>query len=204
VTRGRDGITDPSGMTVVPYWCLDDTCALCNSGSTSYDQPCLQSAAGRMMRRPEATLCQCTNCLRYLARDRLNDASFINNMCEECARNGIPLADIGTLTDPAAIELLALLAEECAEVTQRAMKIMRWGWRADFQGTAQLDKLEDELGDLLAAILLGIHNGVIRRDGIVRAMHAKFAKFREDAAGPRQRLLHAVVPSEAIATLGTK
>jgi len=146
-------------------------------------------------------LCQCTKCLRYLAQDRLDDGSFINNMCAECTTNGIPLSQIATLTDPAALELVALLAEECAEVTQRAGKIIRWGWSADHRGTTQREKLEDEIGDLLAGVLLGIHNGAIHRDGIVRAMHAKLAKFREDVAGPRQRLLHAAVPVFASMTI---
>ncbi len=140
-------------------------------------------------------LCQCIKCARYLARNRLDDNTWINNVCELCANGGIPLAQIrGTLSDPLSIELLALLSEECGETTQRNSKIMRWGWDANFEGTTQRDKLESELGDILAATVLLIHNKLITEDGLILAMQSKLKKFREDALGPRQRLLHAEVP----------
>lgn len=148
-------------------------------------------------------LCQCTKCLRYFARNRDPSSDYvIDHRCEECfPQQGIPLAKIrGTLTDPLSLEILALLGEECAEVQQRNGKIVRWGWDADFEGTTQQHKLESELGDVLAALLIAIKNGKVTFEGVLAAANAKLEKFRVDAAGPRQRLLHAKVP-EASATV---
>lgn len=144
----------------------------------------------------KAALCQCTRCFKYLARNRdPNSESRHKHECAECLPKGIPLAQLrGTLVDPKMIELLALLAEECAEVTQRIMKIFRWGWDADFEGTTQRHKLEVELGDILASLKLLDHNGVLRYEDVLEKAEAKLNKFREDAAGPKQRLLHAEVP----------
>ncbi len=83
---------------------------------------------------------------------------------------------------------------ECAETIQRVSKIVRWGRDADFEGTSQQYKLESEIGDILAAICVLLENDVVHLDGLQRAMNDKLAKFREDAAGPKQRLLHAEVP----------
>lgn len=92
-------------------------------------------------------LCQCIRCERYLARNRAADGTD-PQLCVHCTEienrgmfddlkipPGIPLARIrGTLQDPIAIEVLALLVEECGEVAQRVGKINRWGWEADFEG----------------------------------------------------------------------
>jgi hypothetical protein len=108
---------------------------------------------------------------------------------------GIPLAEIrGTLTDPKDLELLALLAEECSEVIQRVCKIIRWGWKADFHGTTQKYKLEGEMGDVQAVLELLDKNKLVRYQDVLLRMEEKLEKFQEDAAGPRQRLLHAEVP----------
>lgn len=154
-------------------------------------------------------LCQCTRCERYLTRNR---TEFTFQICEACAVElgkvvdmpsgepiieGIPLAKIrGTLTDPLKLELLSLLGEECGEVVQRKEKIVRWGLDADFEGTTQTHKLETELGDILAALDLLDYNGLVSIDRVLQRKREKMHKFREDAAGPRQRLLHARVPEE--------
>jgi hypothetical protein len=136
-------------------------------------------------------LCQCVGCLKYLATNRTPTTT---QHCTECG-GSMPLASIrGTLTDPLSIECLALISEECAEVQQRIGKILRWGWDADFEGTTQQHKLESEIGDLLAAMLVAINSGQITPLGVRHAMNDKLDKFREDAAGPRQRLLQAHVP----------
>ena len=143
-------------------------------------------------------LCQCTKCLRYLAQDRLDDASFINNMCVECTTNGIPLAKIRGpegLT-PAQIELLGLLTEECGEVSQRVGKILRWGLDADFHGSTQAEKLETELGDVLAVIVLAMHNRIINAHSLFERFESKMEKFIADANGPRQRIGRASVPND--------
>lgn len=151
--------------------------------------------------------CQCTRCERYLTKNR---TAYSWQICEACAVEtgkvvdmpngepvieGIPLAVLrGTLTDPLQLELLSLVSEECAEVIQRKEKIVRWGFDADFEGTTQTHKLETELGDILAALDLLDYNGLVSVDRVLARKREKMQKFREDAAGPRQRLLHAKVP----------
>lgn len=137
--------------------------------------------------------CQCSRCEKYLTYNKAKG----DELCERCHPEGIPLAKIrGTLTKEVDRECLDLLAEECAETIQRISKIGRWGWDADFEGTTQQQKLESELGDILAAVEIAWHNGLISIDKVHEAMQVKLAKFREDAAGPKQRLLHARIPEK--------
>lgn len=140
-------------------------------------------------------LCQCSVCGKYLVRDR-HGTSRHNNECRECLPNeGIPLAEIrGTLTTPLDLELLGLMAEECAEVIQRIGKIIRWGWSADFHGSSQKHKLQVELADVLVILELLDKNGIVKYQEVMLLMEEKLEKFREDAEGPKQRLLHAEVP----------
>lgn len=150
----------------------------------------------------EPARCQCTRCYRYLTENwRGNAEKDWEHMCAECHPGtlyrppGIPLATLrGTITDPLSLEVLSLLDEECHETGQRINKIIRWGWEADFEGTTQRYKLENEMGDILAAMLVAQENGFIDMKEVERHRDAKLEKFREDAAGPRQRLLHAKVP----------
>lgn len=160
----------------------------------------------------EVALCQCTQCLRYLARNRDPESTLANaHRCEECYPGtptvmdecgayapGIPLADIrgSESLPPLQHEVLALVSEECAEVIQRVAKIVRWGFHADFEGTTQTHKLEVELGDVIAAIAVAAVRGLVDADRIQAHAFAKLQKFREDAAGPRQRLRHAFLTSE--------
>lgn len=142
-------------------------------------------------------LCQCVFCLKYLETNRAPGACALDSMCTGCGGN-LALAKIrGTLTSAPDLELLALLGEECGEVMQRIGKIIRWGWDATFEGTTQQAKLESELGDILAALLIGEYNGKLVLAKVISAANAKLTKFCEDAAGPRQRLLHAEVPLES-------
>ncbi len=146
-------------------------------------------------------LCQCVRCLRYLAVNRTADTTA-PQLCVDChpysdgsGDVGIPLAEIrGPLTVPLDAEVIALVDEEAGEVIQRSGKIRRWGWKADFGGTTQLDKYHTELGDVLAAMLVAAYNGIIDLPAVISACRAKLDKFREDAAGPRQRLTVAAVP----------
>ena len=59
---------------------------------------------------------------------------------------------------PEELERLAILAEECAEVQQIVMKIIRHGYNScnpfDENKTENRELLEKELGDLLFAIQL--------------------------------------------------
>lgn len=159
----------------------------------------------------EPALCQCMGCLKYLALNRDPQATSIRDRnCEECVERlvpgmggGLPLAILrATLTDPLSVELLGLLTEECGEVSQRIGKILRWGWEADFEGTTQQHKFEVELGDVVAAIMLAIHNGLVRREQLHTAAINKLRKLWEDAQGPRQRLQVATVPDKGFVHFG--
>ncbi len=146
----------------------------------------------------KAAMCQCPWCLKYLETNRAPGAPYAQSACTGCGGN-LKLAEIrGTLTRASDLEMLALIAEECGEVTQRIGKIVRWGWDATFEGTTQQAKLESELGDILAAVVLAGHNGHVVFQKIIDAANVKLQKFREDAAGPRQRLLHAEVPPDDV------
>jgi NTP pyrophosphatase (non-canonical NTP hydrolase) len=154
--------------------------------------------------------CQCISCRRYLARDRAADGTD-PQVCEEChdssmilrgSRPGIPLARIRGPEGLSwvQLELLGLVTEECGEVQQRVGKLIRWGPDADYAGTTQQHKLEVELGDVLAALVLSVHNGMVTSGGVLSACRTKLEKLREDrgtdeSPGPRQRIRHALVPS---------
>jgi hypothetical protein len=147
-----------------------------------------------------------------MARERAHDGSD-PQVCEECRDEtnsrmpahlrqgpGIPLAKVrAALTEPLDVEVTALLNEECAETGQRISKIQRWGWDADFAGTTQKHKLHLELGDIIAAMVVADHNGRIDLYEVIAAANAKLEALREDAAGPRQRLMVATVPQGALA-----
>lgn len=143
----------------------------------------------------EPAPCQCLKCHKYVARDRdPQDDSWDGSCCTECG-GGLPLAKLrAALADPLSVELVGLMTEECGEVSQRIGKILRWGWDADFEGTTQQHKLETELGDVLATILVLIHNGLLTPRGVQIAAARKIAKLQEDARGPRQRLQVAELP----------
>lgn len=146
------------------------------------------------IRPARPALCQCVQCGKYLAINRPDDNKWVHDACTRCGGE-MPLAELrGTLTDPRMIEGLAILSEECAEVQQRIGKILRWGWDADFEGTTQKHKLQLEIADICAVLDLLVHNGIIDEDEVCRLSEVKLDKFREDVAGPRQRLLHLEVP----------
>lgn len=144
----------------------------------------------------EAAPCQCVKCLSYLCDNWLPDAPELYKTCVSCGGFCRRATIRGTLTVPLDVEVLSVLDEEFHEAGQRVNKVFRWGWDADFEGTTQLHKLEKELGDVLAAMDLADYNGIINIDRVLKHKRDKMRKFREDAAGPRQRLLHANVPEE--------
>lgn len=78
-------------------------------------------------------------------------------------------------------EILLILQEECAEVTQAISKCFRFGidnFKPDKPKT-NLEHLEVELGDLLAMIDLLEQFGVIDRTNIEKAKHGKFEKLKQ-------------------------
>jgi NTP pyrophosphatase (non-canonical NTP hydrolase) len=76
-------------------------------------------------------------------------------------------------------ECLLILMEECAEVTQVASKIKRFGLigkRLDH--TTNLENLEMELGDILAIVEIVKNSGLgLTTEGIENAKNAKFERL---------------------------
>jgi NTP pyrophosphatase (non-canonical NTP hydrolase) len=77
-------------------------------------------------------------------------------------------------------EILLIMQEECAEVTQAISKCFRFGLDNHKPGKPKTNRehLEEELGDLVAMITLLEMNGVISQHNIEKAKLAKFEKLR--------------------------
>lgn len=79
-------------------------------------------------------------------------------------------------------ETLLILQEECAEVTQSVSKIFRFGfdavWPIDDWGKNNRQKLEDEIGDLLAMVDILVENGVISDGNLNQARINKKEKLK--------------------------
>jgi hypothetical protein len=83
---------------------------------------------------------------------------------------------------PAECEALVILAEECAEVAQRATKILRFGTRSwpTPESPSNTEKLENELGDLITAMGLVAGVGLIDMDRVAAAGLRKHEQFKSD------------------------
>jgi NTP pyrophosphatase (non-canonical NTP hydrolase) len=77
-------------------------------------------------------------------------------------------------------EILLIMQEECAEVTQAISKCFRFGLDNIKPGKPKTNRehLEEELGDLVAMITLLEMNGVISQHNIEKAKLAKFEKLK--------------------------
>jgi len=75
--------------------------------------------------------------------------------------------------------LLACLAEECAEVSQRVMKALRFGINEvqPEQGLTNAERITGELTDLLAVVSMLEERGIIGR-GNTEAFEAKRRKVK--------------------------
>ena len=80
-------------------------------------------------------------------------------------------------------ELLAILAEECAEVIQRATKSLRFGVTEVQPGQplGNHHRLGQEAGEVLAVLDLAMTAGLVDRDAVTAARIAKAAKLAEFA-----------------------
>lgn len=78
-------------------------------------------------------------------------------------------------------EILLIMQEECAEVTQAISKCFRFGLDNHKPGKPKTNRehLEEELGDLVAMITLLEMNGVVSQFNIEKAKLAKFEKLKE-------------------------
>jgi NTP pyrophosphatase (non-canonical NTP hydrolase) len=77
-------------------------------------------------------------------------------------------------------EILLIMQEECAEVTQAISKCFRFGLDNHKPGKPKTNSehLEEELGDLVAMITLLEMHGVINQHNIEKAKLAKFEKLK--------------------------
>ena len=78
-------------------------------------------------------------------------------------------------------EIMLILQEECAEVTQAISKCFRFGLDHHKPGKPKTNAqhLEEELGDLLAMIALLEQTGVITEAGLQTAFNGKIQKLKQ-------------------------
>lgn len=76
-------------------------------------------------------------------------------------------------------EILTILIEECAEVQQRATKLMRFGRDEVQPGQAltNAERLSLEVGDLVAMIDMARTAGLVSDERIETGRHKKFARL---------------------------
>lgn len=75
-------------------------------------------------------------------------------------------------------EALCILQEECAEVTQAVSKIFRFGYDDEYNGATNRQRLEEEIGDLLAMIDILVENSVISDSKLNEARINKKIKLK--------------------------
>lgn len=78
-------------------------------------------------------------------------------------------------------EVMLILQEECAEVTQAVSKCFRFGVDNFKPGKPKTNRehLEDELGDLLAMIAILEKMGIIKQANLEAATKAKIEKLKK-------------------------
>lgn len=76
-------------------------------------------------------------------------------------------------------EVLAILMEECAEVTQAVSKIFRFGLDSSWQGETNRQHLEEELGDLLCLVEILETLGVVQSENLLEAKNKKYEKLKK-------------------------
>jgi NTP pyrophosphatase (non-canonical NTP hydrolase) len=77
-------------------------------------------------------------------------------------------------------ETLLITQEECAEVTQAISKVFRFGMDSQYPAGAPTNKqkLEEELGDLIAMITLLTQKDIIDAKSVDIAANAKLEKLK--------------------------
>jgi NTP pyrophosphatase (non-canonical NTP hydrolase) len=78
-------------------------------------------------------------------------------------------------------EIMLILQEECAEVSQAISKCFRFGMADCYPGTntSNRDRLEEEIGDLLVMIALLEQAGVVTEAGLHAAFNGKIEKLKK-------------------------
>lgn len=81
--------------------------------------------------------------------------------------------------DPKVDEVLTILAEECAEVIQEISKIRRFGIDSSHKdGITHRQKLEKEVGDVLAMIDIAMRSRIIDDPAVYDSRVGKMAKLK--------------------------
>jgi len=76
-------------------------------------------------------------------------------------------------------EIMLITQEECAEVTQAISKVFRFGFDGKYNGTTNVQRLEEEVGDLMCMIDLLINNGIVNESAVMTAKHEKMMKLEK-------------------------
>ncbi len=74
-------------------------------------------------------------------------------------------------------ETMLILQEECAEVTQAISKCFRFGIDQQYQDQVNRERLEQEIGDLLAMVDILVDKSVVCRDNLDKAKARKIEKL---------------------------
>ena len=75
-------------------------------------------------------------------------------------------------------DILRITQEECAEVIQAISKVFRFGMHDVYNGQTNVERLEEEVGDLLCMIDLLMKNDIIFDENVYAAKAAKLDKLR--------------------------
>jgi NTP pyrophosphatase (non-canonical NTP hydrolase) len=77
-------------------------------------------------------------------------------------------------------EALGILQEECAEVIVEVSKIRRFGMDSTYNdGPTQRERLEKEVGDVLAMVDILLDQGVLSKIGLAISIEDKKNKLKE-------------------------
>lgn len=76
-------------------------------------------------------------------------------------------------------EIMLILQEECAEVTQAVSKVFRFGIDAEYNNATNRQRLTEELGDLLAMITLCHDYDIVDYEQVMMAKAAKLDKLKQ-------------------------
>lgn len=75
-------------------------------------------------------------------------------------------------------EIFCITQEECAEVTQAISKIFRFGINSEYNGVTNIQRLEEEIGDLLAMISILTDKKIINEDNLMKYIQEKMTRLK--------------------------
>jgi len=75
-------------------------------------------------------------------------------------------------------EIFCITQEECAEVTQAISKIFRFGINSEYNGVTNIQRLEEEIGDLLAMISILTDKKIINEDNLTKYIQEKMTRLK--------------------------